>query len=66
MFNVLHSLWLVEVPLVDGLLRPHIDAPPGQDPHLGLVVDHLKHLESDDQLQVLGRLLGCLLFLTIL
>ena len=59
----LHSLWLVKVPRVDGFLRPHIEAPPGQDPHLSLVVDHLKDLEAEDQLQVLGRLLGCLLLL---
>lgn len=62
-FGYLHSLWLVEVPLVDGLLGPHVEALPGQDPHLGLVVDHLNNFEGDDEQQVLGRLLGCLLLL---
>ena len=59
----LHSLWLVEVPGINCLLGPNIEAPPGQDPHLSLVVDHLQDLEAEDQLQVLGRLLGCLLLL---
>ena len=55
----LHSLWLVEVPGINCLLGPNIEAPPGQDLHL--CTARIEHLQADHQLQVLGGLLGCLL-----
>ena len=51
-YYCLHSLRLAEVSLVDGLLGPHGEAPPGHHPGPRL---HRHH-----QLQVLGRVLGLL------